>query len=487
MPINLYEEFPLTWQPNRDLLKKTIYKSLIKILQADILSNNIEQNTKLPSQRDLADFLDINFTTVGHAYKYGIKKGILYSKVGDGTYISPNAYKIPLLSMYDLKKDIVDFGLVDSFGECDTLLMPAIRKLCDHTKLETLLKYRNLEVHDKHLNIAVDWLKTQGVITTSINQVAIINGVQNGLVAVLSTLFKAGDRIVTDRYTYANFLEIARLLQIEVIPIEYDEQGMIPEALEIECIKKKIKGIFLMPSCNNPIGFQITENRRKQLANVIEKENLYVIEDDIFSFMVTYQQGKALPTFQSLLPNHTIYLTSTTKFISSGIRVGFMVFPENLKFKIERALLGTGARASRVETELVCQILSSPVANQIIEKKYQLLKNANEIFDNVFSSMEFKKPESFFPFFRTIPIKGFYKDNQNIIESYTLSLGFRIYHSERFSPQSQSDPFIRISLTSNDLPTLSKGLKRIETERNRINKILKESGKEALQSGIKEI
>ena len=388
MPINSYEEFPLTWQPNRDLLKKPIYKSLINILQADILSNKISQNTKLPSQRDLDDFLDISFTTVGHAYKYGIKKGILYAKVGDGTYISPNAYKIPLLSMYELKKDIVDFGLVDTFGECDALLMPTVRNLCDHSKVERLLKYRNLEAHDKHLNIATDWLKTQGL-TPSINQVAIINGVQTGLTAVLSALFKAGDRIAADRYTYANFLEIARLLHIEVVPIEYDEQGMIPEALELECIKKKIKGVFLMPSCNNPIGFQITERRRRQLADVIEKENLYVIEDDVFSFMVTYHQGKVLQTFQSLLPNHTIYLTSTTKFISSGIRVGFMVFPEKLKLKIERALLGTGARASKVETELVCQILSSPVSNQIIEKKYQLLKNANEIFDNIFSSMEF--------------------------------------------------------------------------------------------------
>lgn len=421
--------------------------------------------------------MDISFTTVGYAYKYGIKKGILYAKVGDGTYVSPNAYKIPLLSMYDLNDDIVDFGLVDSFGECDAMLMPTIKKLCVQSKVEPLLKYRNFEAHEMHLKSALKWLNTQGAAATSIKQIAIINGVQTGLIVVLSALFKAGDRIAADRYTYANFLELARLLHIEVVPIEYDEQGMIPEALELECIKKKIKGIFLMPSCNNPIGFQITEKRRRELIEVIKKEKLYVLEDDVFSFSVTYQQGKVLPTFQSLLPDQTIYLTSTTKFISSGIRVGFMVYPENLKSKIERAVFNTGARASKLETEIVCQILNSEISNQIIEKKLRLLKSANKIFDDIFGAIEIKRHGNFYPFFRTIPIKGYYQDNQHIIESYTLSLGFRIFHSERFSPQAQPDPFIRISLTSNNLSTLSKGLQRIENERIRINKMLNESDK----------
>lgn len=49
LPINSYEEYPLTWQPNRELLKKPIYKTLINVLQADILSNKISKNTKLPS------------------------------------------------------------------------------------------------------------------------------------------------------------------------------------------------------------------------------------------------------------------------------------------------------------------------------------------------------------------------------------------------------------------------------------------------------
>ena len=74
MSVNSYKNNPLSWHPDKVLLKSPIYKSLVDLLQEDILSNQLTQDTKLPSQRALADYLDINFTTVGQAYQYAIKK-----------------------------------------------------------------------------------------------------------------------------------------------------------------------------------------------------------------------------------------------------------------------------------------------------------------------------------------------------------------------------------------------------------------------------
>lgn len=88
MPINQYDDGSLTWRPDKEKLKRPIYRSLIEQLEKDILAGRLPKNTRLPSQRELADYLDINFTTVGQAYQYGIKKGILYTNVGSGTYVS---------------------------------------------------------------------------------------------------------------------------------------------------------------------------------------------------------------------------------------------------------------------------------------------------------------------------------------------------------------------------------------------------------------
>lgn len=88
MPINSYEDYPITWRPDKTKLTRPIYKSLIQQLEEDILTSKLQKNTQLPSQRELADYLDINFTTVGQAYKYGIEKGLLYTNIGSGTFVS---------------------------------------------------------------------------------------------------------------------------------------------------------------------------------------------------------------------------------------------------------------------------------------------------------------------------------------------------------------------------------------------------------------
>ena len=93
MPINSYDDYPLTWRPDKQKLKRPYYRSLIQQLEQDILKNKLQKNTQLPSQRELADYLDLNFTTVGKAYKYGIEKGLLYTNIGSGTFISPNVFE----------------------------------------------------------------------------------------------------------------------------------------------------------------------------------------------------------------------------------------------------------------------------------------------------------------------------------------------------------------------------------------------------------
>lgn len=67
MPINSYENYVLSWRPVKERLTRPYYQSLVQQLEADILSGALQKNVKLPSQRELADYLDLNFTTIGQA------------------------------------------------------------------------------------------------------------------------------------------------------------------------------------------------------------------------------------------------------------------------------------------------------------------------------------------------------------------------------------------------------------------------------------
>lgn len=81
-------EYLLTWKPERERLTRPVYQSLAKALEDDIASGALPAGTKLPPQRELANFLDIHFTTVTRAYKICELKGLIYAVTGSGTFVS---------------------------------------------------------------------------------------------------------------------------------------------------------------------------------------------------------------------------------------------------------------------------------------------------------------------------------------------------------------------------------------------------------------
>ena len=69
MPINSFDDYPMTWRPERIHLHPPVYRALAAQLERDILSGRLPPHTKLPPQRELADFLDLNLSTVTRAFR----------------------------------------------------------------------------------------------------------------------------------------------------------------------------------------------------------------------------------------------------------------------------------------------------------------------------------------------------------------------------------------------------------------------------------
>lgn len=123
----------------------------------------------------------------------------------------------------------------------------------------------------------------------------IVSSAQNALAITLTALFKPGNCIATGLYMYSTFIDLAKMLHIQLVPIQGDEFGMLPDELGKQCSQLDIHGIFLMSSCSNPTTIMIANFRKKELAVIIRKHHLILIEDDIHAFLTTgiifdYQQ-----------------------------------------------------------------------------------------------------------------------------------------------------------------------------------------------------
>lgn len=81
-------------------------------------------------------------------------------------------------------------------------------------------------------------------IQTDQDHISIVSGAQNALAISLAALFEPGNRIATDLYTYSNFIELAKMHHIQLVPIPGDEYGMLPDGLEKQCTQLNIHGIF---------------------------------------------------------------------------------------------------------------------------------------------------------------------------------------------------------------------------------------------------
>ena len=91
MPYNSFDDYPMSWRPKLDRSERALYLTLARTLEEDIASGALKPGTRLPPQRELADFLDVNVSTVAKAFKLCELKGLLTATVGSGTFVAYSA------------------------------------------------------------------------------------------------------------------------------------------------------------------------------------------------------------------------------------------------------------------------------------------------------------------------------------------------------------------------------------------------------------
>lgn len=453
MSINSFLNYPMAWKPERGRLSRPIYKSLADALEDDIASGKLSPGTKLPPQRELADYLDINFTTVTRAYKLCELKGLIYAVTGSGTFVSPSAAKPITISSAPEKESVIDLGFVSSFECTNGLVAEALRATAERGSVQELLDYSSPQGLPHQRRAAVKWLSRIGH-TTDEDHLAIVSGTQNGLALSLLSLFEPGDRIAVDTFTYSNFLELLMLLRLQPVPVAGDEEGMSAEALETAHRLTPLKGVFLMPSCSNPTTAVISEGRKRDLAAVIRKCGLILIEDDMHSF---FSEGKTW-TLSSLIPESSVFISGTSKPLCSGLRVAFLSFPDRFKERLLEGLFNVNVKTSSLDAEVVTALLLSGMAERILSEKKRLLVEANGLFNSIFPGSPEGHPLSFW---RPLPVSDTRPGAE--LERILLSKGIKVYHSDRFlTGPRPAGCFLRISLSTD--PRLEEGLWRLKAE-----------------------
>jgi len=459
MPTNSFENFYLSWLPDKKLLKRPFYLTLANALEADIVSGKLAAGTRLPPQRELADFLDLNFTTVTTAYNLCREKNLIYGVIGRGTFVAPLPGN-PSPRNANRLSDFIELGLVKGFDRIRAPIIEASENVLRKGYIEELYSYTEPAGHLHHRAAGAHWMSQMDVHTDS-EHTAIFAGAQNVISASLLSLFCIGDKLAVDEYTYSNLIGTARLSHIRLLPIPGDAEGMIPAALEETCAREKIRGIFLMPNCANPTTCTIPEKRKDELAQIIEHYQLVLIEDDNTG-LLPIQDGSYRSMF-SRLPEQTLYICNSTSALCNGLRVAFAAFPEIFREKLLNALFYLNIKTSSLDAEIMTELILSGKAGKILEQKAELAARRNQIFDTVFPQAA--RPGTPSAFFRWLPLPGLPIDEIEL-ERRLYRRNVNIHCSYRFSPAPvhHTPKFIRLAISSPDTDeAMIKGLQTVKS------------------------
>lgn len=437
MPVNSFKNYFLSWTPSVKQLSRPCYLAIANLLEDDIRSGKLAPGTRLPPQRELADYLDINFTTVTRAYNLCRERRLIYGTTGRGTFVAPSPGNVVDSGN---NSELLELGVVKGFDTISKPIIEATEAVLKKGYLEKLYSYTASLGHLHQRAAAVNWMRKLGVDSDE-NHTALFSGSQNAISAALLSLFKLGDILAVDQFTYANLIGTAKLAHVRLLPVKGDYSGMLPEALDECCRKNRVAGIFLMPNYANPTGITLGEGRKKALAEVIKKYSLILIEDDT----ATAIPGGNYRSLYSLLPEQTLYICGTLRYLCGGLRVTAAAFPEKFRHHLLNGLFLLNIRTSSLDAEIMTELILSGKAESVLFEKNLLARRANKIFDRIFPDA----PENDGGcFFRTVPLPencSHLQDTEALFEAN----GVRVQHSARFAvlPHPGKN-FLRLSVSS---------------------------------------
>ena len=244
MPINSFENYPMSWKPSVDKTRKPIYQAIAAQLEQDIIKGVLLPGTKLPPQRELADYLDLNLSTISKAFKVCELKGLLSATVGSGTFVSYDALSNAYL-LEDIKPShLIEMGATLPDNDSYEPLLLQLKDMLQETDYEKWFSYGRPGESLWQKDAAVKLMRRGGFKTT-VDHILFANGGQNAIAAILASLCQPGDRIGVDHHTYPGLKTVAAMLSVQLVPIKSKNYEMSPTAFEYACKNDNIKGTFL--------------------------------------------------------------------------------------------------------------------------------------------------------------------------------------------------------------------------------------------------
>jgi len=350
------------WRRRVAASERPAYLLIADLIAEDLKEGRLGARDRLPTLRELAADLSLNYTTVARAYAEARRRGLIDSRTGMGTFVRGATPALPLRGgtgaemTMNLPPEPDDAALVEhlSASAADTIA---------RADVHALLRYQDFGGTPADREAGTWWLRRR-LKTASADRVLVCPGIHSVLAALISQLARPGELICADALVYPGLKAIAAQLGVQLHALPLDDDGPDVDAFEHACKTLSPKAVYCNPTLLNPTTATMSVARREALADVALRHSIPIIEDDAYAML----PRTTLPPLAAYAPDLAYYVTGFSKCLGAGLRSAYVCAPNvRLAQRLAGALRATTVMASPVTNAVVTRWVEDGTALRVLD------------------------------------------------------------------------------------------------------------------------
>lgn len=355
---------PARWRRRIETSDRPAYLLIPDLIAEDLRDQRLVARDRLPTLRELAEALALNYTTVARAYAEARKRGLIDSRAGMGTFVRGRGTTLPLRNgtgaemTMNLPPEPADAALLERLQSSSAEVMQAM----SGADAYSLLRYQDFGGSPADREAGVHWLRRR-LSGIAADRVLVCPGIHSVLLGLISQLARPGELICVDSLAYPGLKAIATQLGVQLHPMTLDDDGPDIEAFEHACKTLSPKAVYCNPTLLNPTTITMSLARREALADVALRYSVPIIEDDAYAML----PRRKMPPVATFAPELTYYITGFSKCLGAGLRNAYVCAPSaKLAQRLSGAMRATTVMASPVTNTLVTRWVNDGTAEMML-------------------------------------------------------------------------------------------------------------------------
>ncbi|KUI99661.1 aminotransferase-like domain-containing protein [Vibrio sp. MEBiC08052] len=380
------------------------YQELVDQLKRQIQSGIWNPGDKLPSLRKQSEHTGISLMTVLHAYQLLESQGWVVSQARSGyrvaprvktKHVQPPQVAVSSIENVDINEfifevlqasknpQLINFGF--AYPSPDLYPHYHVTRAFSSAARNMPISntFNNLPPGNEQLRQLIAKRYAARGIEISPDEIVITAGALEALNLSLQACASAGDWIVVESPTFYGALQSLQRLGLKALSIRTDPvTGIDIDSLERALQTHPVKACWLMSNHQNPLGFTLTDEKKKRIVDILNRYNVALIEDDVYSEL--YEGSEPITSMKMYdHTGNTMLCSSFSKSLIAGLRIGWVVAGKRALDIQKLQLMSTFATSAPIQMTLVHYLTSRNYELHLKQLRKRLAERKKKITERL--------------------------------------------------------------------------------------------------------